>query len=225
MKRLFTALLFISSLPLFAQQTYYKMPNGKIIDLATYKTVKANLSKNGEVNETIISTIKRNDSIIITPKITVLTQKDKNGDYVDPYGEPKKMIGARFPIERFKDSNGRNYPKTMFTGKPTLINFWFTSCIPCIAEIPILNSIKEESGDKFNFLAITFENSEAVNAFLKRNNLRYTHILNSKAAIDTLKITAYPTNLILDKNGVVVEVYGEISQSQKQLSDRLNKLL
>ena len=41
-----------------------------------YQKVKENLGKNGKVEELIITRIIRNDSIIITPKLTVLTQKD-----------------------------------------------------------------------------------------------------------------------------------------------------
>lgn len=224
-KLLFAAMLFTLSLTLSAQQTYYKMPNGRIIDLATYEKVKENLSKNGKVDELILSTVKRNDSIIITPKITVLTQKDQHGNYVDPYGEQKKMIGTRFPIEFLKGSDGRNYPKTMLAGQPTLVNFWFTSCLPCIAEIPMLNALKEEAKNQFNFLAITFENSETVRAFLKQHNFSYTQIVAGKSAIDHLKITAYPTNFILDKNGIIIDVYGEITNSQKQVAKILHELL
>lgn len=142
MKIILTALFWLSSLSIFAQQTYYKMPNGKIIDSETYLKVKENLSKNGKLEEIIIAKTQRQDSIIITPKITVLTQKDKDGNYVDPYGEAKKLIGSRFPIECFKNEEGVNYSKALFEGKPTLINFWFTSCVPCVAEIPLLTSMR-----------------------------------------------------------------------------------
>ncbi len=201
------------------------MPNGKIIDSNTYLKVKENLSRNGKVEEIFIAKIQRQDSIIITPKITVLTQKDKNGNYVDPYGEAKKLIGSRFPIERFKNEKGLNYSKTFLEGKPTLINFWFTSCVPCIAEIPLLNSLSSDAQNKFNLIAITFEKSETAKAFLKTTDFRFMQVTDAKTQLDALKISAFPTSLILDKNGVVVDVNGEISKSHKQVSDLLTQLL
>ncbi|WP_293788617.1 TlpA disulfide reductase family protein [uncultured Pedobacter sp.] len=226
MKSLFISLFFLFSLSVSGQQNhYYKMPNGKIIDAETYQKVKDNLSKNGKVEERIVSKTNRNDSVIITPKITVLTVKDKKGNYIDPYGEQKKLIGTRFPIERFKNEKGTNYPKTFLSGKPTIINFWFTNCIPCVAEIPLLDSLHIQSRNKFNCIAITFEDQKTVDAFLKKVNFSFTHILNAKKEINNLKISAFPTNLILDKNGYVVDVYGEISSSSNQISILLNNLL
>lgn len=226
MKSFFISLFILFSLSVSGQQNYYyKMPNGKIIDSETYLKVKENLSKNGKVEERVVTRINRNDSVIITPKITVLTGKDKNGNYIDPYGEQKKLIGTRFPIERFKNEKGSNYSKAFLSGKPTIINFWFTNCIPCVAEIPLLDSLHLQSRDKFNFLAITFEDQKVVNAFLKKTSFSFTHILNAKKEIDKLKISAFPTNLILDKKGFIVDVYGEISDSWRQISILLNDLL
>ncbi|RZJ87029.1 MAG: hypothetical protein EOO20_17005 [Chryseobacterium sp.] len=89
MKSILTALFFLFPLSIFAQQKYYKMPNGKIIDSETYLKVKENLSKNGKLEEIIIAKTQRQDSIIITPKITVLTQKDKDGNYMIRTAKPR----------------------------------------------------------------------------------------------------------------------------------------
>ncbi|RZJ87030.1 MAG: TlpA family protein disulfide reductase [Chryseobacterium sp.] len=135
------------------------------------------------------------------------------------------MIGSRFPIERFKNEEGINYSKASFEGRPTLINFWFTSCVPCVAEIPLLNSMRTTATNRFNFIAITFENKKNVDAFLKNVDFQFTHLTDAKMQLDSLKIFAFPTSVILDKNGVVVDVYGEISKSSKQVSDLLSQLL
>jgi len=213
------------SLVAFGQQNFYEMPNGKIIDYKTYQTVKENLAKNGKLEEIIISKISRNDSIIITPKLNVLTQKDENGNYTDPYGEQKKLIGTHFPIEIFKNKKGVKYKSNTLENKPTLITFWFTNCIPCVAEIPILNNLKDTLKDKVNFFAITFDNAEKVENFMQKRNLNYNHIVDAKEPIKQLKVSAYPTNLILNKEGIIIDVYGEISDSEKTILQTLNKLL
>jgi thiol-disulfide isomerase/thioredoxin len=59
-------------------------------------------------------------------------------------------------------------------GKPTLIN-WFTNCAPCIEEIPVLNKIMNDNKDRFNFVAITFDDKEKVSKLLKRK-FDFTHM-------------------------------------------------
>jgi len=225
MKSLLIGILLLNAIATFGQVNYYKMPNGKIIDAQTYKNVKEKLSLNGKVEEIILRSVRRQDSIIITPKITVLTQKDKNGNYIDPYGEAKKLIGLRFPIEQFKKEGGSHYPKSFLEGKPTLINIWFTTCVPCIAEIPLLNSIHNDLVNKVNFIALTFERKAGVDAFLKKTEFDFMQLTDAKTQLDNLKIFAFPTNLILDKNGIVVDVYGDISNSKMQVAGILNDLL
>jgi len=225
MNSLLTTILVLLSSCAFGQLTYYKMPNGRIIDAETYIKVKENLSRNGKVEEVIIKKTISQDSVIITPRITVLTQKDKDGNYVDPYRAAKKLIGHRFPIEQFKNDKGVHFAKGLLEGKPSLISLWFTTCVPCVAEIPILNSIRTSGKNQFNFFAITFERKSVVDSFLKKVEFDFFQVTDAKLQLELLKISAYPANFILNKNGRVVDVYGEISNAQKQLSGALNDLL
>jgi cytochrome c biogenesis protein CcmG/thiol:disulfide interchange protein DsbE len=201
------------------------MPNGKIIDLKTYESVKENLSKNGNIEEIIIKTETRNDSIIKSPKLTVLTTIDKSGNYSDPYSKFKKNIGKHFPIENFKSIDKKSFKTDELNGKPTFVNFWFTNCTPCVEEIPVLNKLKEEFGDKINFVAITFDTKEKVEEFLKKRKINFRHIVNSKQQLKNMEIQAYPMNYILDKDGNIVNVYGEISLDENEIYKILKKLL
>ena len=224
LKFLLTALLVLICSKNSAQTNYYKMKNGKILTEEQYSTAKQNASKNGKVEEIILKSEIKNDSIIKTARITIIMRDDKN-NYFDPYSEPKKLIGKHFPIENFKNANKKQYSKNYLKEKPTFINFWFTRCLPCIEEIPIMNNLKDKYGDKVNFLAITYENKTAVDDFLKKKNIKFQHITNSKKEIENLKYSSYPTNLILDKNGNVKYVYGEISSFQDDIELILDSLL
>lgn len=91
-------------------------------------------------------------------------------------------------------------------GKPTLINFWFTTCKPCIEEMPVLNAIKTQLIDSVNFLAITFETTEKTKAFLNKHKFNFTQIANAKEFTDSMKMQAFPVNIFLDKNGIVRKI-------------------
>lgn len=224
-KIVLTYIMLSCSLNCFSQNTYFKMPNGKIIDNTTYEAAKENLSKSGKVEENVLETHTQNDSIIKTVKLTILTTKDASGNYYDPYKSQKELVGRHFPIEKFKKSNGRFFDADELTGKPTLINFWFTSCPPCIQEIPLLNELELSFKERINFLSITFDTEDKVNKFLKDKNIRFNHITDAKQQLKLMGIEAYPMNFIIDKFGNVVNVYGEISFDYNEINSILKGLL
>lgn len=114
-----------------------------------------------------------------------------------------------FPDFKLTDLKGKDITLEDLKGKPTIINFWFTRCAPCIAEMPILNKIKEEYNSDFNFVAITYETQQDVEKFLEKYDFTFNHIAGAKDFIDKMEIKTYPLNFFLDKNGIVKEVkYG-----------------
>ncbi|TDX84783.1 TlpA family protein disulfide reductase [Epilithonimonas xixisoli] len=207
----------------FAQNNYYSILGGKPFDEEKYKSIKENVAKHGKVEEVNLKTVIKKDSAIHYVKIGTVSLTP---DAIDPYEDLKKLIGTKFKIEKFVDDNSKNFKNNYLNGKPTLINFWFTRCPPCIEELPTLNSLKEKYGNTVNFISITFENQKAVETFLKKYEYRFKHIPNSKKQIDELNISSYPSNLILDKNGIVKIAESEIvEQNVKGIEKILDILL
>ncbi len=190
---------------------YYKTPNGTIITTKVYDSMKVKLSEHGKLEESIISIVEKGDSIIKSYKITVMPI-DSKGEIFNPFGNAEKFIGKKLPFNLVTTINDKILNIESFDGKPTLINFWFTTCKPCIAEIDDLNKIKKDYGENVNFIAITFESKEKVVDFLKKMNFDFTHIVNSKKEIDEIGNESYPMNMFLDKNGVVRFVRGNLTE-------------
>ncbi|MFS4415745.1 redoxin domain-containing protein [Maribacter sp. 2307ULW6-5] len=119
------------------------------------------------------------------------------------------FLNKPFPDFRLMSLEGVEVSMDKFKGKPTMINFWFTSCAPCIAEMPVLNKMKEQFGADFNFVSLTYESQEKVEGFLKKQPFNFEHIINARSFIDAMKINTYPINFFIDKDGIVREVkYG-----------------
>ncbi|OUD33477.1 TlpA disulfide reductase family protein [Flavobacterium sp. FPG59] len=201
------ALLLTVNVNCFAQKVYYVVNGEDMMSDINYKVYKDNKAKNGKLEEVNLKTIEKKDSIVNYIRLTNL---EVMPDGFDPWGDTKKFIGTKFQIEQYADNDQKNFKKDYLEGKPTYINFWFTRCPPCIEELPLLNQLKENFKDKVNFISITFDDLTAVEVFLKKHKFDYKHITNSGKQIEKLKIDAYPTSLILDKNGVIKVVTAEI---------------
>lgn len=219
-----TILIIISLTLLFScknkseKEIFYQAPNNKIFTATEYEEIKVKMSERGEIQENILSTIERNDSII---KFFETKVKEEN-----PYGEIDKFIGKKLPFENLIDINGNEFNLESLYGKPTLVNLWFVNCPPCIEEMPQLNTLKNYYGEKVNFLAVTFNEKEKVQEFLLKKRFDFTHIVDAKTEIDKLNNKAYPLNIYLDKNGIIQSYQGFLSKDlENEKNKELEKLL
>lgn len=114
-----------------------------------------------------------------------------------------ELIGKSSPDFTMVDLNGNTISSVNAKGKVVVLNFWFTACKPCISEIPDLNEVYEKYKNDTNvvFASITFDKLDKVNSFLKKYPLEYPVVSNAKEVCDLFKITGFPTNIIIDKEG------------------------
>ena len=113
--------------------------------------------------------------------------------------------GKELPDFELSTVSGKKVNSNSLKGKPTLINFWFDSCAPCIEEMPILNEIQSNLSD-VNFIAVTFQDKNQVSKFLERKDFNFTHLVDAKDYLDSFGFFGYPKTLILDKNLVIMEI-------------------
>jgi thiol-disulfide isomerase/thioredoxin len=207
-------LLFVTTISNAQNIILYKNYQGKVYSKKAYdslKTAQYNKFKDKlpgyEIVEDFYEKIQNKDSLIITYRWHVTNDVEGTTTQI------KKINSLRdkeFPIQDAMTLEGKKLSIDDLKGKPTLINLWFTSCAPCIEEMPVLNRMKEKYGDKFNFLAITHESKSLVDKFLKIKDFKFTHIVDSKKLTTDLGFKSMPVNLFLDKNGVLKRVEGNV---------------
>ncbi|WP_415328775.1 TlpA family protein disulfide reductase [Chryseobacterium sp. MMS23-Vi53] len=131
------------------------------------------------------------------------------------YPDLEKKIGQHFPIENYKNQKGENFKSDELRGKMTLINFWSTTCEPCIKELPYLNKLKETLNEKANFIAITQDSNEKVKKFLTNHTFNFQHITNSISELKSyFPVLRNPMTFIVDKNGNIKEITDVIDETK-----------
>ncbi|MFD2552431.1 TlpA family protein disulfide reductase [Bizionia sediminis] len=221
MKHLIITLFFLISITSFSQTTYYTTDGkNRITKAEANKILSDQVAKMSDVmgkqlygSLTINDTEIKKDSIISRITFAISDKKSDNLINSGPLSDYKNKEFPKFDLNTLAD---KNFDSEKLKGKPTMINFWFTRCAPCIDEMPVLNKIKEKYKDDFNFISITYEKKEAVQKFLKKHPFEFEHLINAKEFINQLGIQAYPMNLFLDKNGVLKYVKGGIPYESKE---------
>ena len=139
------------------------------------------------------------------------TDNGSTGKTTDDSSLPK------FPAFEGKDLDGNTVKSSdLFSGKAvTVVNFWFTTCGPCVGELGDLDALNKELSDKGGALiginAFTLDGSEAAISdakdVLTQSGATYQNVYfdsGSEAGKFVESIYAYPTTYVVNRSGRIV---------------------
>jgi thiol-disulfide isomerase/thioredoxin len=112
-----------------------------------------------------------------------------------------------------------------YKGKPVLVNFWATWCVPCKDEMPLLEAAHKKWGSKVQFVGIDRQDYKPdALAFAQRTHVTYPLAADPDATLDgSYRLRGMPTSVFIDRNGRIVQrVTGPVTKSQ--LDDTLSTL-
>lgn len=114
-------------------------------------------------------------------------------------------VGKRISYYNLKDIEGNRISDEDLKGKVVVLNFWFVACPPCRKEMPGLNELAFEFARKTNvvFIAIALDKKWTLKDFIKTHPLAYHIIDEGQIFASRYGVHTYPTNVVLDKNGIV----------------------
>ena len=144
----------------------------------------------------------------------------------------------KFPSFEGKDLDGNEVKSDeLFSANAvTVVNFWFTTCSPCVGELGELDALNKELADKGGALigvnAFTLDGDETAIAdakdVLAKKGAAYQNVYfdsSSPAGTFTSNIFAFPTTYVVDRNGNIVgePIVGAITE--KNQAETLQSLI
>lgn len=92
-------------------------------------------------------------------------------------------------------------------GKPVVINFWASWCVPCRDEAPMLSEAAARYGNEVAFVGVDIRDARtSAIQFAERYDLDYPHVRDEDLAIyDDFGLTGQPETFFLDEEGVILE--------------------
>jgi len=166
------------------------------------------------------------------------TGKPSSGNTGNTGSTPTASPRQKFPSFSGKDLNGNSVTSgSLFSGNSvTVVNFWFTTCGPCVGELGELDALNKKLAQKGGAVvginAFTLDGDEAAiadaKAVLAKKGATYKNIYfdsGSAAGKFTNGIYAFPTTYVIDRNGGIVgePIVGAITS--KAQMDALQKLI
>ncbi len=110
-------------------------------------------------------------------------------------------------------------------GKVAIVNFWATWCTPCVAEMPSIEALYKDYGDKIDFILVTTDPKQKVLPFLEKHQFTlpvYNQVTQAPKEFFTKTI---PRSFLIDKNGKIVVNTGRADWNSKKIRTYLDTLL
>ena len=172
-----------------------------------------------------------------------IMQKSMDGDMSMPAGSdtstpPDDSSMQKFPAFEGKDLDGNTVKSNeLFSANAvTVVNFWFTTCNPCVGELAELDALNKELAEKGGSLigvnTFTLDGDEAAISeakdVLAKKGATYQNVYfdsDGEAGKFTTNIFAYPTTYVVDRSGNIVgePIVGAITE--KKQAETLQKLI
>ena len=176
-------------------------------------------------------------------KYPEIMQESMDGDMSVPAGSdmtnpPDDGSMQKFPAFEGKDLDGNPVKSDeLFSANAvTVVNFWFTTCNPCVGELSELDALNKELAKKGGALigvnTFTLDGDETAISeakdVLAKKGVTYQNVYfasDGEAGKFTTNIFAYPTTYVVDRNGNIVgdPIVGAITE--KKQAETLQKLI
>ena len=184
-----------------------------------------------------------NKLTMIEKKYPEAAQQSMDGTMSMPAGSdmttpPDDGSMQKFPAFEGKDLDGNAVKSDeLFSGNAvTVVNFWFTTCNPCVGELAELDALNKELAEKGGALigvnTFTLDGDKAAISeakdVLAKKGATYQNVYfasDGEAGKFTTNIFAYPTTYVVDRNGNIVgePITGAITE--KKQAETLQKLI
>ena len=121
--------------------------------------------------------------------------------------------------------NTEDYDFNQAKGKVVIINFWATWCVPCVAEMPSLQELHEDYGDKVVFILVTSDESAKVDPFLQENGFTLPIYNQTTQAPKEFYTQTIPKTFMLNKKGEIVVEAGRADWNSSKIRKQIDQLL
>lgn len=141
--------------------------------------------------------------------------------------EAAPITGAPAPDFTLNNLKGQSITLSSFSGRPVLINYWATWCIPCKDEMPAIEAAyQKHKSEGLVVLAVDAdEGLPEVTAFVESLGLTFEVLMDPGLTVsDLYRVRAYPSSFFVGRDGVIATLQiGTMSEAQ--LAENLAKIL
>jgi len=115
-----------------------------------------------------------------------------------------------------------------FKGKVLIIDFWATWCSPCVATLPIMDSLQRVYHDKIQFLSVTYQQDSEAIPFLKKlerkigRKLTFPMVTGDTDLKKLFPHRTIPHYVWIDEHGIVKAITGHDAINEHHIKQAID---
>jgi peroxiredoxin len=138
--------------------------------------------------------------------------------------------GTVAPDFSLTDLHGKKTTLSSHRGEAVILNFWATSCGPCVAELPGLNALfREFKGSGLTVIGVSIDHSDKpVRELVASRRIDYPVVMDSDKDVyfDSYGLFGQPVSVLIDRRGIVAEViFGQVEWGSPPVKAKIQNLL
>jgi thiol-disulfide isomerase/thioredoxin len=127
---------------------------------------------------------------------------------------------------RYRDMEGEAINFEELKGKVIVLNFWATWCPPCVAELPSIQKLYEDFGEKVEFVLISDEENFTIKSFFRKKGYDLPVYHPMDQVPEALYSRSLPTTFVISKDGrIVMSKKGAANWHGENVINLLNQLI
>ena len=137
------------------------------------------------------------------------------------------QIGKMYPNFQVVTLVGDTISEKHLKSKVTLLNFWFETCAPCIAEFGELNKLYErlETNSDFQFISFSTDAIEDIKRIIQKYQLRFPVCPISREEAYRLNLNSgFPTNIVIDRTGMIIYLKSGGAVEEKRVKKQIKEI-
>ena len=130
---------------------------------------------------------------------------DEPGVYSEPV-TTASSAGEPLPDVELVDADGRGVAISSFAGTPSVINIWYSTCVPCARELRDFAEVSADYDGQVQFVGIDpVDDADTMTSFAAERGVEYPLLLDSDGEFVTaVSIAAFPTTLFVSADGRIL---------------------
>ena len=123
------------------------------------------------------------------------------------------VAGQSLPRSTCRPWPATRSPPQISSGRPLVVNFWYSTCAPCKKELPGFAAVHAKFGDQVRFVGIdSLPPSDTEENFARDRGVQYELLYDPNGELTSvIGVAAYPQTLFIDAHGKIVEQTGELT--------------
>lgn len=148
--------------------------------------------------------------------------RNPNPDEVsfESISSPSALLDSDAPYFELPNLEGNVVSVADFRGKILFLNFWQTTCPPCVRELPDFVNFIEENEEEAAWLAINVDETPTmVNTFFAKHDfIGIPVVMDRESTVrNQYGVVGFPMTFVLDENGIIRHLHiGELSYPEMQ---------